>query len=680
MQVVRLFFLTISLLLIGFAHITQEASAEENVRILVKYKNNEIVTLSKNNKVAKKIEVVQTTKDKVKTKIKELEQNSQVEYAEIDQKVYTQGYTPNDPNYSLQKTVFDVLDVSEAWGNYKPTTEIVVAVIDSGVDLDHPDLTDALVEGENVIKPERLPEDTNGHGTHIAGLVGASTNNGIGISSISKDVKIMPVKVLEGETGYMSDVIKGIYFAVDNGANILNLSLGSYTNMQGLKDAIDYAESKNVLIVAAAGNDGLNRVMYPAAYEEVIAVGSVITETLGRATFSNYGSYVDVYVPGTSIYSTFLDNRYATMDGTSMSTGIVSSVAAMIKQQAPFLQPAQIQKIIGESLHSKTPGQEGIVNAAKVLELIETYQRLSGATSVETAIEISKEGWQSLQEKSLSVKGKQLKGSFVVLATADTYPDSLVASPLASYLDSPILLVKNQKITEEIISEITRLRPTYTVIVGGKNAVSSESEATLSQLGTQTVRLSGKTRYETAIAVNEVIPYTTNKTFIVSGENYPDALSIAPYSGHLQYPLLFTRSTALPTEVVSYLKEKAITKSYIVGGSAVISKTVENQLPSPFRLSGVDRFATNNVVQKTFGQTTSEVPLFYATGFNYPDALAVGPLAARTGSPVILVNKTDSLILKDSTELFSSKNYYILGGNGAIPFQKAWEIDVYVNN
>lgn len=656
------------------------ASAEENVRILVKYKDkDEIKTQSNQKNPVKDIEIVETTKEKAKNKIQELEQDPEVEYAEIDQLVYTQGI-PNDPGYSFQSSFFDVLKVNEAWLKYSPSQKVTVAVIDSGVDLDHPDLKGALVGGTNIVNSSLPPTDNNGHGTHVAGLVGALTDNHVGVSSIAKQVKIMPVKVLDGESGYTSDVIKGIYYAVDHGANILNLSLGNYMNTQALQDAIAYAESKNVLVVAAAGNDGVNRVMYPAAYKGVIAVGSVNTNNLTRASFSNYGSYVDVYVPGTNLYSTYINDGYISMDGTSMSTGVVSSIAAMLKQQAPFLTAHQIQKIIDESAVPAINGQEEVVDSAKALQYIETYQRLSGATSMETAIEISKSGWPTLPAKTLTVKGKAHNGTFAILATSDTFPDSLVASPLASYLDSPILLVKNHKVTEALTLELNRLKPTYVVIIGGPNAVSSNVESQIQKLGIQTVRLFGNTRYETAIAVNEVIPYSTNKAFVVSGENYPDALSIASYSGNLQYPLLFTRSTSLPSEVKSYIGAKGITNAYVVGGTVAISKTVENQLPSPIRISGIDRFETNYIVQKTFGKFALDAPLYYATGFNFPDALAVGPLAALNGSPVILVNKFDSRVLKYSTNLFDSTNYYILGGKEAISIQKAWEIDTYVTN
>ncbi|WP_413304064.1 S8 family serine peptidase [Bacillus sp. 1P10SD] len=662
----------------GFCQPSLSASAEENVRILVKYKNSEVSPLSIHEKRLGKIDVVKTTKDKVDRKIKELEASPLVEYAEVDQIAFTQGTVPNDPNFTDQQKVFNVLKVEEAWSNYHPTQEVVVAVIDSGVDLDHPDLRDTLVEGTNIIQPSLPPIDIDGHGTHVAGLVGATTGNGIGLSSIAKQVKIMPIKVIEHDTGYMSDVVKGILYAVDHGATIINLSLGSLNNMQALQDAIDYAESKNVLIIAAAGNEGKNQVMYPAAYEEVISVGSVDTNTLQRASFSNYGSYVDVYVPGTGIWSTFMNDDYTLMDGTSMSSGIVSSVAAMLKRQAPFLTAEQIRTLIEGSLTAS--GQEKLVNTARALQLIDTYQRLYGATSMETSIEISKQGWAKLPAKTLTIHNKSLTGTFVIIATADTFPDSLVAAPLATYLDSPILLVKHQQVTEELKAELQRINPDYIAVIGGENAIPLNVEAQLHELGMETVRLAGSTRYETAVVVNQAIPFATNKAFVVSGENYPDALSVASYSGKLQYPLLFTRSAFIPDQVKAYLSDKAITKTYVIGGEMVIGNAVFASLPSPHRIDGGTRFETNYNVHRTFGdEENTTLPLYFATGLNFPDALAVGPLAARTGSPVILVPQIEPESVKKVTDLFSTKNYYVLGGNQAISTETAWLMDRFLS-
>jgi putative cell wall-binding protein len=506
------------------------------------------------------------------------------------------------------------------------------------------------------------------------------TNNQMGIASAAEKVKLMPVKVFEGKTTYMSTVIQGIRYAADNGADIINLSLGSYSNMQALEDAIDYAVDKGALVVGAAGNDNEHAVLYPATYSDVLAVGSVDSTTLTKSTFSNYGETVDVSAPGTNIFSTWMDG-YETLDGTSMSTAIVSSVSSMVKQQYPFLKGLQVKDILE---NSTTPLPEidrlgtGLINAEEALNYVQKKNRLYGLTSVETAVEISKNGWSSIEKKELTIGGTKLNGSFVILASGDSFPDSLAASPLASHLDSPILLVKNNRLSESVKEELKRLNPSHVLMIGGGNAISQEVENEINNLSIETKRLFGVDRYETAVAINNVIPYTTNKAFVVSGQNYPDALSVASYSGSMQYPVLFVQKDKVPQSVQTYMKENEISKTYAIGGQGILSNKVVDSLPGHFRIYGLDRYETNYKVHQTFASEDSDL-LYFATGGKFPDALSISPLAARADSPVVLVDRNDNVNLKKSINLIANRNnYHILGGPGALSVEKAWEIDQYM--
>jgi subtilisin family serine protease len=663
----------------GFA----QADDEKKVQLLVVHKDQkgDISTQSSDTGEGK-LEVIEVPAKDVPGTLTKLNNNENVEYAEIDQLVHTQAAPPNDTYFNNQYQDFQVMKVLEAWESYNPIEEVTVAIVDSGVDLKHPELRSRLIEGKNFMNEGEPPVDTSGHGTHVAGLVGAVTNNKMGIASAAEKVKIMPVKVFEGKTTYMSTVIKGIRYAADNGADIINLSLGSYSNMQALEDAIDYAVDKGALVVGAAGNDDEHAVLYPATYPDVLAVGSVDSATLAKSTFSNYGDTVNVSAPGTTIFSTWMGG-YETLDGTSMSTAIVSSISAMVKQQYPFLKGMQVKDVLE---NSTTPLPEverlgtGLINAEKALSYVQTKNRHYGLTSVETAVEISKNGWTSLQEKELTIGGNKLYGSFVVLASGDSFPDSLAASPLASHLDSPILLVKNNRLSESVKEELKRLNPSHVLMIGGKNAISHEVENEIKNLSISTARLFGVDRYETAVAINDAIPYTTNKAFVVSGQNYPDALSVASYSGSMQYPVLFVQKDKVPQSVRAYMKENEISKTYVIGGQGILTNKMVDQLPGHFRIYGLDRYETNYKVHQTFASEDSD-SVYFATGVKFPDALSISPLAARTDSPVVLVDKQHNPYLQKSINVFSNRtSYHILGGPGALSIEKAWEIDHYMMN
>jgi subtilisin family serine protease len=185
---------------------------------------------------------------------------------------------------------------------------VIVAVIDTGVQLDHPDLVGQITTGYDFINFDDQANDENGHGTHVSGII-AAANNGSGTVGASYSVQIMPLKVLNADGwGYLSDVAKAIYYAADHSARVVNMSLGSSSDSSVVKDAVRYAYNKGVLLVAAAGNDSGAPCNYPAAYEDVICV--VATDQDNKiASFSNIGG--ELAAPGVSNYSTYLGSQYA---------------------------------------------------------------------------------------------------------------------------------------------------------------------------------------------------------------------------------------------------------------------------------------------------------------------------------------------------------------------------------
>lgn len=220
-------------------------------------------------------------------------------------------------------------DLPEAW-THSQGEGVTVAVLDCGCDLDHPDLIDNLVPGFNVLEPGSPPDDQNSHGTFCCGVI-AACNNEIGMVGVAPKAKVMPIKCLDRYgNGTLANVAKAIMIAVNHGADIITMSLGSPNPMPQLQKVIQIADSRGIPVFAAAGNAGRTAdVYYPSAYPEVIAIGA-IDESFHRAIFSNTGQNLDFMAPGVNILSTVPDNWYAMMSGTSMATPFVAGLAALL--------------------------------------------------------------------------------------------------------------------------------------------------------------------------------------------------------------------------------------------------------------------------------------------------------------------------------------------------------------
>lgn len=237
---------------------------------------------------------------------------------------------------------------------------VIVAVVDTGVALAHPALQGHFVEGYNAIHPGTAPLDlpdgqTNaavGHGTMIAGI----------IARLAPEAKIMPVRVLNGDgVGKMMDVVKGIHYAVVNGAKVINLSFGAPSNYDPLSDVLDEAHVAGVVVVASAGNDGAETMHFPAGCGDVLSVASV--EAGGKkSAYSNYGTYIRVAAPGSNIRSTYWTGGYATWSGTSFATPFVTSAATLVLSAHPALRGDKVFESINEtarSVDTKNPAYAG---------------------------------------------------------------------------------------------------------------------------------------------------------------------------------------------------------------------------------------------------------------------------------------------------------------------------------
>jgi thermitase len=243
-------------------------------------------------------------------------------------------FVPNDPYWALQWGP-QKIEAQWAWNVTIGEPSILVSVVDTGIDYSHQDLAPNYVAlGRDWVHGDSDPMDDEGHGTHCAGIIAAVLNNSIGIAGVAQ-IKIMGEKGLDRTgSGYTDWLANAVIHSVEKGAKIISMSWGGYYHSALLYEAIKYAYDSGVLLVAAAGNDGVNAKLYPAGYDEVIAVAA--TDTYDNvASWSNFGDWVELAAPGVQIYSTYPGNKYVYLSGTSMATPHVSGVAALIWSQFP---------------------------------------------------------------------------------------------------------------------------------------------------------------------------------------------------------------------------------------------------------------------------------------------------------------------------------------------------------
>jgi thermitase len=268
----------------------------------------------------------------VEAVVKALNNNPNVEYAEPNYKL-SATWTPNDTYYQGYQYGPQNTYTNYAWDYTRGSSGQEIAVLDTGVDYNHPDLDGKTIRGYDFVDNDYYPMDLNGHGTHVAGTAAAETNNGTGVAGMAPNTRILAVRVLDANgSGSLADIADGIRYAADQGAEVINLSLGCDCSTPTLESAVNYAWNKGSVIVAAAGNDGVSTTFEPASYANVIAVGAVDSYDR-KASFSNYGTWVDVTAPGVDIASTVPNNGYSYMSGTSMASPHVAGLAGLLASQ-----------------------------------------------------------------------------------------------------------------------------------------------------------------------------------------------------------------------------------------------------------------------------------------------------------------------------------------------------------
>ncbi|MCH9673421.1 MAG: S8 family serine peptidase [Gammaproteobacteria bacterium] len=292
-----------------------------------------------------KVHVIEVPADSEAAIVAALESDPAIEFAELDRLTPLSGYTPSDQLLS-NAWHLNKMRAPEAW-NATMGADIVVAVLDTGVFASHPDLAAAMLLGRNIPSANTDTSDVNGHGTAVAGVVAAQTDNGLGIASVAGRALILPVRITDRTDGYAywSDIASGLYWAADQGADVANVSYGA-SESQTVRAAAQTFRTQGGVVVMAAGNEGQS---LPGADSPEIVTVSATTSADVRASWSNYGPIVDVSAPGVSIYTTNRSGSYNAWSGTSFASPATAGVVALIMAANPELSPAEVQSVLEQS-------------------------------------------------------------------------------------------------------------------------------------------------------------------------------------------------------------------------------------------------------------------------------------------------------------------------------------------
>lgn len=410
-------------------------------QLIIKYKNNASLKSNRRSiiniggKVLKStkngLALVEFPEDKISEKIGFLGKNNGVEYVVPNYIRNVTEFTkdlPNDPDYKKQWGLQSV-NAPEAWttiGNTDSLTEIKVAVIDTGLDMKHEDLKDRVTAGYDFVDMDEDPSPgpvNEEHATHVAGIIAASTDNGIGVAGTAgkAPVKIMPLRVLEAGSGDDFTIAQAIIYAADNGAKVINMSLGGNGESPALTEACNYAFSRNVVVVAAAGNSAIDARNYsPACIPGVISVTATDSDN-SLAYFSNFGSIVELAAPGVDVLSTLPGNKYEAYSGTSMAAPFVASACALLLSKRPSLSLIEVEQYLTDS--AKDLGDSG-KDESFGYGLLDLNKALN-TTSISPRLEI------------INVSNNSTIFDLVNIQTRFTYPENIVNTDL--YVDNTVV-------------------------------------------------------------------------------------------------------------------------------------------------------------------------------------------------------------------------------------------------
>ncbi|MDI6901884.1 MAG: S8 family serine peptidase [Anaerosomatales bacterium] len=556
-------------------------------------------------------------------------------------------WTPNDQYYQTgSQWPLARIQAQTAWDIERGDASVTVAVIDTGVDLDHPDLIGKIDTARDwdFIAGDAVADDDNGHGTHVAGLIAATTNNTIGIAGAAPEVRILPVKVLTSAgTGTAESLAQGINYAVAQGADIINMSLGGPAGGPVMQTAVQNAVAAGVVVVAASGNLGYSSaVFYPAAYPECLAVGATTVDD-ERASYSNAGLPLDVMAPGGAsdglVYSTvpYGDPPYGWKYGTSMAAPHVAAAAALLRSNDPSLTVAEIH-----------------------------------AALEATARDLNTPGWDSLTGYGMI----QMRDALDYLTVTDVTPPTVSSDVQPSYDNQAIIRIFGEDGPYNARAVRYRLDggaamsggslttaecTTHTVEYWAEDFAGNESEVasatfvvrdTRAPLTTTDLRSTYDGPARVRIIASDGSGTGVRETFyqlddgpVVSGLDH--VVDVPALGGHvLRYRSIDTAGN----------EEATKTATFTVLG-----------VPAVTRVSAANRYATAVLLSARTFAAGSVDTVVLASGEDFPDALAASGLAGAYGSPLLLTSR-DRLAggVLGEIERLGARGVVIVGGPVAV--------------
>ena len=573
---------------------------------------------------------------------------------------------PNDPLYASEQWSHGLVNAATAWNTTTGDSSVQVAILDTGIDGDHDDLRDNLVEQVDLSSgravSRTLGSDNDacniGHGTFVAGVVGAVGNNGLGVAGVAWDVSIVDVALTSpaSRCGILDSAIIGALAHVTDAdrssgpVDVVNLSLGAVSDACpiALQTALDSARAVGTLVVSAAGNDRLRvdgAVSIPASCNGVMSVAAV-GDSGSVASYSNVNQWVDVAAPGgdsavgAKIASTSAGGGYDTQEGTSFAAPYVAGVAALMRSVDPALSPDDLEAILERTASHQGASRDdelgwglidaglavaGAVNGSTEALVADpdfpvstrtmSAERVKGASSVTEAIPqaVAMSQWTFDDDQAVHA----------VLARSDDFADALAGSSLGFGI-GPLLFARSTgPIGRTTSNELQRVLPAGSTVylLGGTAALPPTAEGEIRALGLVPVRLAGTTRELTAVAIAEELEQflaenefdQPNVAIVASARNWPDAVSAGSLGAWFGMPILVTPSFALDGAVRTFLASRDWDAVYVVGGTAAISEAVRASIRDAagvasdrvLRLAGEDRSETTVAVSAEFERVYS---------------------------------------------------------------------------
>lgn len=616
---------------------------------------------------------------------------------------------PNDPLFLKQWPLIN-REVPGAWEMGATGQGMTVAVVDTGIALEHPDLKDNLVPGYNSMTGSEeagANRDNNGHGTEVAGVIAAERND-LGVVGVAYQAKIMPIKAIGASgVGYDDAIADGIVWAADHGAKIINLSLGSENGSVAsdiLRQAVAYADNKGCLLIAASGNydpesEANPGVSYPAADPRVLAVTAA--DAAGKVTnYSAAGPEVDLAAPGDSIptdgWSRAGGYGYTYASGTSLAAPFVSGEAALIWSQHPEWSRDQVVETLEQGAEDLGfPGRDdhygyGLVDVKLALTL--TDQTLAATTSpavINHAGGIIEAG-QGPTQVNLTVPAQAFDQAVKVTLKAVSAPADLPNG--AEFLTSVFQVDWGNTGPQKMLSlkwsdpglkgdmggNLYRWDGSRWIALGGEIG-NEEAEFGFYLPGTYAYgtaqnnaqlskRFAGVSAEGTAVQISKETFTTGADTVILAQVNqFPDALAGAPLAYKLQAPILLSSSTELTEDVRAEIQRLAPKTIYLLGGTAALSEQIENELQQTYqvkRLYGYTAEGTARAIAQELGTKGQAV---IASERYFQDALAISAWAARQGIPILLTQpETLSADTQTALQELNVTQSLVIGGTAVV--------------